>query len=674
MAIRKIIEIDVEDASFKTFQEAFARYQDAVKDLPGGWSKVSAATARAGSGFGDAVAALLAGNEQLARANREAENLGRTAHTAGGSLQKMVHSSREIAGNFVLATKSLLKWSGIATALSGLAGFGGLFGLDRLASSVSSGRRKSMGLGVSSGALQAWGVDLKRVIDPSQFLSAVNRGVIDPTSQERIGLLAAGVPAAEIATGDTSQIGLDLLRREKALADRTPLGLLAPTFKALQQTSFIGPEAARRLKALSPDELRGEIAQTRRDARAFNLSDPTQKKWQDFQVQMSRAGREIETVFIKDLTPLTPALTRLSSAFAVAVDDFLRAPQIKEWINDLAIGIKNFAGYLETPAFAKNIQDFISAVGVLAADTVAVAKWLNNNLPSTVKAGAFAGAAAGGLVAGPAGIVVGAAIGAAAAYKPPAAASPDRQPFSWWNPGSWLHHRGAPDPVQKFLWGFNPIGSARAATEPDGHALPLPVIGRPGSPAAPLFSLPRGPVAPMPDKQMNKLQPVIDQLEKLGWSPAAAEGTAANVWKESYANPRAVGDSGLAYGIGQWHADRQALFAKWAGRPIQGSSVAEQTGFINYELHHGDRQAQLAGHMLATAKTARDAAAIISKYYERPRATQREEISRAALAAGIHAAERKRFGPRQRQQARIVIENRTGSSPVITTAALAGPT
>ena len=144
--------------------------------------------------------------------------------------------------------------------------------------------------------------------------------------------------------------------------------------------------------------------------------------------------------------------------------------------------------------------------------------------------------------------------------------------------------------------------------------------------------------------------------------------------RSSYANPRAVGDSGLAYGIGQWHADRQAEFAKWAGHPIQGSSVAEQTGFIDYELRHGDPQAQMAGHMLATARSAAEAAAIISKYYERPRAMQKEENSRAALAAGIHAAERKRFGPRQQLQAKITLHNQTGSSPIVTTASMAGPT
>ena len=535
MAIRSIISIDVEDAGWKTFQESFSRYQQAVKDLPGAWSKVNASTEKAGSGFGDAVAALLAGNEQLLKANRQAENLGRTAHTADGSLQKMVHHSHQIAGNFMLATRAMLKWSGIATALGGVAGIGGLFGLDRLANSVSSGRRESMGLGVSSGALQAWNVDLKRVIDPSQFLSAVNRGVLDPTSQERIGLMAAGIPAAEIATGDTARIGLDLLRRDKAMFDATALGQLGAVMTGRQQSQFFSLEDARRLRAMSGAELGADIGQTGRDAKAFNLTDPTQKAWQDFSVQISRAGKEIETVFIKDLTPLVPSLTRLSSAFAVAVDTFLRAPQIKEWINDFAIGIKSFAGYLETPAFAKNIQDFISAIGVLAADTVAVAKWLNNSLPSNLKVGAGAGAVVGGALAGPPGAVVGAVIGAGAGGRyDDTKLQTDRLRKGYYQglpvgippgTGDWGELPKAWDAIKRWSSWFNPISPAHAATEPGG-------LRGSGSPTAPLFNLPRGPVAPLPDTQIKKLRPVINQLEKLGWSPSAAEGVAANVWKE----------------------------------------------------------------------------------------------------------------------------------------------
>ena len=115
-----------------------------------------------------------------------------------------------------------------------------------------------------------------------------------------------------------------------------------------------------------------------------------------------------------------------------------------------------------------------------------------------------------------------------------------------------------------------------------------------------------------------------------GWSPQQTAGIVANLDAESGFNPSITGDHGTAYGIGQWHADRQAQFQKLFGRPIQGSSYAQQLAFVQWEMTHGAFKA--AGDALKGAKTEREAGAVVSRLYERPAAADAEADKRAALA------------------------------------------
>jgi len=118
-----------------------------------------------------------------------------------------------------------------------------------------------------------------------------------------------------------------------------------------------------------------------------------------------------------------------------------------------------------------------------------------------------------------------------------------------------------------------------------------------------------------------------------GWTKEQAAGISANLGLESNFNPAAVGDSGRAYGAGQWHESRQQQFAKWAGKPMQGSSLDEQLGFVHYELTQGQEQG--AGDLLRRAKSARDAGDIVSRKYERPADADGDAAKRAAVAEVI---------------------------------------
>ena len=131
-----------------------------------------------------------------------------------------------------------------------------------------------------------------------------------------------------------------------------------------------------------------------------------------------------------------------------------------------------------------------------------------------------------------------------------------------------------------------------------------------------------------------RTQQAVSYFESQGWSHAQAAGIAANLQTESSLNVGARGDGGQAYGLAQWHPDRQATFERVFGHSIQGSSFQDQLKFVQYELTHTESS---AGSRLRGAGSAAEAGAIVSRYYERPLAADAEAASRGALASRVEA-------------------------------------
>lgn len=126
----------------------------------------------------------------------------------------------------------------------------------------------------------------------------------------------------------------------------------------------------------------------------------------------------------------------------------------------------------------------------------------------------------------------------------------------------------------------------------------------------------------------GKESQAVQYFQSQGFSRNAAIGMAANIARESTFNQKAVGDHGQAYGIGQWHKDRQANFAKVMGLPIQGSSYQQQLAFYAYEVKHNKRLMDI----LARDPTAAASAMMVSRFDERPANMEGEMIARAKLA------------------------------------------
>ena len=119
----------------------------------------------------------------------------------------------------------------------------------------------------------------------------------------------------------------------------------------------------------------------------------------------------------------------------------------------------------------------------------------------------------------------------------------------------------------------------------------------------------------------------ISFFKSKGWTNEQAAGIVGNLMEESGSklSANSLGDNGQAYGIAQWHPNRQADFKKQYGKDIRESTTQEQLAFVDWELNNTHKS---AGAQLKKAKTAEEAAIAVDNLYE---------IS-AGSRKGIHTA------------------------------------
>ena len=134
-------------------------------------------------------------------------------------------------------------------------------------------------------------------------------------------------------------------------------------------------------------------------------------------------------------------------------------------------------------------------------------------------------------------------------------------------------------------------------------------------------------------KDTGSAQDAVSFFVSKGWTQEQAAGIVANLHAESKFKADAVGDGGKAYGIAQWHPDRQRKFQEIYGKPIQQANFKEQLEFVDWELNNTEKK---AGNRLRSAQTAEQAAQIVDAHYERSAAgAAGNSYGRMAVASQI---------------------------------------
>jgi hypothetical protein len=131
---------------------------------------------------------------------------------------------------------------------------------------------------------------------------------------------------------------------------------------------------------------------------------------------------------------------------------------------------------------------------------------------------------------------------------------------------------------------------------------------------------------------------VMGFYQAKGWTKEQAAGITAQFVSESGLDPFLPGDKNkkgeyTAFGIGQWHKDRQANYEKLFGHRMQEAgkkdALIEQLEFGNWELNNTEKK---AGDKIKSSSTAREAGVLGSKFYERPAAVEEAARNRGVMA------------------------------------------
>lgn len=138
--------------------------------------------------------------------------------------------------------------------------------------------------------------------------------------------------------------------------------------------------------------------------------------------------------------------------------------------------------------------------------------------------------------------------------------------------------------------------------------------------------------------KQEKMKVAMDYFVSQGRTVNQAAGMTANINAESIGfrddviRGKTRGDSGSAYGLGQWRHARQTHFQDMYGKPLEGAGLMDQLRYYNEEFGAYET---VADAKLKQSKTAYEAGANVSTYFERPRDTQEQARSRGSHAEKI---------------------------------------
>ena len=276
MAIRSVIDIEVNDSEFQRFQQMFAAYSSTLQQTPNLWR-------RAAQGAGaTANAAQSAANSAHAQAGALGQvivlqtQVTQHANAQASAWSRMARSASGFANHIADATRSLLRWGALTGLISGILGAGGLYGIDRLAVSAGNQRSQALGLGTKPGETRAWETQFgERGYDARGFLGNINKGMLDITSEQYRSLLLLG----ENTKGkDTNTVALESLTKLKDAVDKIALGpLFEPIARQRGLDQLMDIDDLQRLRRTPRDEALGYASKIRESQGALVFSDATAK-------------------------------------------------------------------------------------------------------------------------------------------------------------------------------------------------------------------------------------------------------------------------------------------------------------------------------------------------------------------------------------------------------------
>jgi methyl-accepting chemotaxis protein len=365
MAVKSIIDVDVNDDAFKAFMEMFAKYQAALKKLPGAWDTANKSINKSGSAIEEMTDIMSRQVDIIDKQTRAQEKMRREVEKTGYSLTDVARATTRIAGGMKDITLSLLKFSTLTSAFGLLSGGTGLFGFEALARSASQQRTRSMGLGITPGQLQAANITYERIGGAEPTLSSIADMQNDLRQRHRLQML--GISNEDIDNKNPFELLPQTLSAIRSRYLSIPENLRGTLAQSYGLTQFgLSMSQLRQLGGMSEQELAGLGTSLSRNATTIGGSNDINRRYQDFLEQLGVAGARLQTTLIDKLTPLAKPLGNVVDAFTNLAASALGSDTFRNGLKTFADWINDFASTLNTEETKSSIANFIEQVGTFA--------------------------------------------------------------------------------------------------------------------------------------------------------------------------------------------------------------------------------------------------------------------------------------------------------------------
>jgi len=334
MAVKSVIDIEVNSQAFAQFNNVFNGYKKALEKTPKQWQQATKELKEqkdivyvVNQNFVKTANTQSKINANASRFNRELEHSKRASASVASNMSNVAKS---VAGT----TFNFLKWGALgAFAL----GTGALFGIGSLTSNASRERNTGLSLGVSPSRARGLRDALGRYdINSDSLLSGILDAQIDHSKR-------VGFGSVNYMNLRPDQVLPDLLTQYRDLykTDR---------HMALQQGANVGLDRStlETLSNLTDAEFKAMLENIKKIASERYIEDKDLKVAQDLNEAFKRLTKHIEDNFLILLLKFEPLFKQWTLDLTKWIDDVFKSGKVEKFLNDLSKEVKELYDNLKT--------------------------------------------------------------------------------------------------------------------------------------------------------------------------------------------------------------------------------------------------------------------------------------------------------------------------------------
>ncbi|HQT89602.1 MAG TPA: hypothetical protein PK677_13805 [Acidiphilium sp.] len=256
----------------------------------------------------------------------------------------------------------------------GLAGIGGAIGLDDLAGSALNRQRSARGVGMTPGQAASFSTNFNQFGNADAFAANIANARNDVS--KRWVFAGLGIGQNALQHDSNFQLSLDAEKKMQIALKAMPRADWMNEAQARGYNLLASTEQMRLDRHTSVSRMNSAVVNARNDVHSVGFSSAVGRDWINLDIQLRKAGIEIESSLITGLHRLAPVLTRVSAEASHWVAAFAKGPEMGKIVGDVEGGLKTFAKFIGSGSFQKDLTAFETSIGDLAGEIGAVARFL----------------------------------------------------------------------------------------------------------------------------------------------------------------------------------------------------------------------------------------------------------------------------------------------------------